>query len=153
MACSTILEMKARLLTGLKLGFISCKLTFFMSSLTKAVFHLVLKSPLLSEALTILVIRGQAVGSILFRMLVAMSSSSHVLVFICLIISAVSFSVNGVNFLSKGTDVSVIASYCSIPLNSSLICKILSWKNLANLPLDLLFCCELATVFVLLMSE
>ena len=129
MAHSTILEMNARLLTGLKFCLISSKPIFLIRGLTTAVFHLVLNSLLVSEVLTILVIRGQTVGRIFLSMLVGMSSSLQDLDFICLIIRAVCFSINGANFLSNGTDVSVIASYWVIPLNSSLICKILFWKK------------------------
>ena len=129
MARWTILEMNARLLTGLKFCFISSKLIFLIRGLTTAVFHLVLNSPPVNEVLTILVISGQTVGRIFLSILVGMSSSSQDLDFICLIIGAVCFSVNGANFHSKGTDVSVIASYWVIPLNNSLICKILFRKK------------------------
>ena len=64
MARSTILEMNARLLTGLKFCLISSKPIFLIRGLTTAVFHLVLNSLLVSEVLTILVIRGQTVGRI-----------------------------------------------------------------------------------------
>ena len=79
----------------------------------------------MSEVLTILVIRGQTVGRIFLSILVGMSSSLQDLDFICLIIRTICFSVSGANLLSKGTDVSVIASYWGVPLNSPLICKIL----------------------------
>ena len=98
MALSTILEMNARLLTGLKFCFISSKPIFFINGLTTAVFHLVLNSQLVSDVLTILVISGQTTGRIFFSMFVGISSSSQVLDFICLIIREICFSVIGANF-------------------------------------------------------
>ena len=132
MALSTILEMNARLLTGLKFCFISSKPIFFNNGLTTAVFHLVLYSPLVSDVLTILVISGPTTGRIFFSIFVGMSSNSQVLDFICLIIRDICFSVIGANFLSSGTDESVIASYCFVPLNNSLIFKILFLKKVAK---------------------
>ena len=78
MALSTILEMNARLLTGLKFCFINSKPIFFSNGLTTAVFHLMLYSPLVSDVLTILVISGQTTGKIFLSMCVGMSSNSQV---------------------------------------------------------------------------
>ena len=85
------------------MGMISSKPDFFSKGCTTATFNLVLNSPPSSDMLTILVISLITFGSIDFRMSVGMSSSSQVLVFICLMIRDTSFSVSGENFLSCGT--------------------------------------------------
>ena len=123
--------MNARLLTGLKFCLISSEPIFLIRGLTTAVFHLVLNSLPVSEVLTILVIRGQTVGRIFLSSWLVCHLASRTWIYLLNYKSCL-FPINGAYFLRNDANVSVIASYWVIPLNSSLICKILFWKILAK---------------------
>ena len=72
---STSLERKHRLDTGLEFLCISSNTDFFRSGVTIAVFHSSLKSPLVSERLTICVIVCKHAGRIPLKSVVGMMSS------------------------------------------------------------------------------
>ena len=98
-----------------------------------ASFQSVMKSPLVSDMLTMCVMHGRQAVIISFNISVLIWSSLQFLVFILIISLLTSSSMSGLKLVSFGLLVSAMGQYCEVPVKDCHILVILLEKNSAKL--------------------
>ena len=97
-----------------------------------ASFESVMKSPPVSDILTMCMMDGRQAVVISFNVSVLIQSSSQFLLFILIISLFISSYVSGLKLLSFGVNVSSVGWYCEVPVKDCCILVILLKKNSAK---------------------